>query len=221
MKNLILLVSALLVMTSVYSQDAVAESESELSLGNQPAFVMTHEGADKKMVNKILENAIKEFGKVKRNKKAKEWNCLQCSVPGISTPANVYFKIEEEKGQTTSYVFIDDGTKFVSSDNAPDVAATIKKKLMNVNYDVTRAVITKEMEGEEDNLKKRHKEQEKLEKKNKDLHNDIEKYKEKIAEAEKNIEKNLQEQEDKKMEIEKQIRVVEEVTTRLNGVGKG
>ncbi len=199
----------------------VSEQSMELSLGHQNAFVMEHPGANKKMVTKILEKAVKEYGKVKKNKKAKEWNCLQCSVPGISGPTNVYFKVEEGKSLVTSYVFYDDGSQFISSDNSSDIASRIKQDLTYVNYDVTRAVISEELDGEEDNLKDRNKEQEKLEKNNKDLHNDIEKYKQKIKDAEKEIEKNLQEQEDKKMEIEKQKRVVEEVTDKLNNVGKG
>ncbi len=219
MKHLLTLMSCLFFAASGFGQ--VEERAADLSLGSQNAFIIEHDGADKKMVNKILENAVKEYGKVKRNKKAKEWNCLQCTVPGLSSPANVYFKIEEGKGMATSYLFVDDGTKFITSENAPDVAERIMKNLTNVGYDVTRAVISNELKDEENNLKDRNKEQEKLEKKNKELHEDIEKYKEKIAEAEKNIEKNLQDQEDKKMEIEKQNRVVEEVTNRLNSVGKG
>lgn len=219
MKHLLTLLGCLLFAATSFGQ--VQEREATLSLGSQNAFVTEHDGADRKMVNKILENAVKEYGKVKRNKKAKEWNCMQCTVPGLSGPANVYFKIEEGKGMATSYLFIDDGTQFISSENNPEVAERISKNLTNVGFDVTRAVIGNELKDEEKNLKDRNKEQEKLEKKNKDLHNDIEKYKEKIAEAEKNIEKNLQEQEDKKMEIEKQNRTVEEVTTRLNNVGKG
>ncbi len=218
MKNLIFTLSALFCMSTLFGQ--ISERNAELSLGNHNAFVSVHEGANQKMVNKILENAIKEYGKVKRNKKAKEWNCLQCTVPGISGGTNVYFKIEEEKGQTSSYVFFDDGTKFISSENAPDIAASLKTKLSYIGHDITRAVIKEELKDEENNLKDRNKEQEKLEKKNKDLHKDIEEYKKKISEAEKDIERNLQEQEDKKMEIEKQSRVIEKVTTRLNNVGK-
>jgi len=219
MKNVILLLCSLFLAFAGNSQ--VSERASEISLGSQNAFVTEHPGASKKMVTKILENAIKEFGKVKRNKKAKEWNCLQCDVPGISGPANVYFTIEEAKGMTRSYVFFDDGTQFISSDNNSDLAANLKKKLTMVGYDVTRAVISNELDDEEGNLKDRNKELSKLEKKNKDLHNDIEKYKKKISEAEAEIEKNLHSQEDKKMEIEKQSRLVEEVTEKLNAVGKG
>ncbi len=219
MKNVILLICSLFIVVTGYSQ--ISETAAEISLGKQNAFVMDHPGASKKTVTKILENAVKEYGKVKRNKKAKEYNCLQCDVPGMSGPTNVYFKVEEGKGQTTSYVFFDDGSKFISSENNADLAAGLKDKLMNVSFDVTRSVISDELDDEEDNLKDRNKELSKLEKRNEDLHNDIEKYKKKISEAEAEIEKNLQNQEDKKMEIEKQSRVIEEVTTKLNNVGKG
>jgi len=218
MKSLTLIICTFFIVTSTFGQ--VTESEALISLGTQNAFVTEHVGASKKMVNKILENAIKEFGKVKRNKKAKEWNCMQCRMPGVAGLTNIYFKIEEGKGQTTSYVFVDDGTQFISSENDEDAAASIKTRLTNVGYDITRAVISKELDNEEDELKDRNKELRKLEKKNQDYHNDIEKYKKKIAEAEKNIEENLLDQEDKKMEIEKQIRTVDAVTTKLNEVGK-
>ena len=218
MKQVLLLLSILSLSLSINAQ--VSESSAPLSLGSQNAFVMEHEGADKKMVNKYLENAIKEYGKVKRNKKADEWNCLQCEVPGISGSTNIYFKIEEGKGMTRSYVFFDDGTKFLSSDNEPEISQRLKEGLTHVKHEVTRKVISNHLKDEEDNLKDRNKELEKLEKKNKELHEDIEKYKQKIAEAEKGIEKNLQDQEDKKIEIEKQNRVVQDVTTQLNNVGK-
>jgi len=217
MKNLILFILASMTISLVNAQ--IQERESDISLGHQNAFVITHEGATKKITEKVIGDAIKEFGKVKRNKKAKEWSCLQCKVPGLSGTTNIYYTIEEQKGQTLTKIFFDDGTQFLSSDNDADAASTIKKRLTNVGFDVTRAVINEELKEEEKNLKKRNKEQEKLEKKNADLHKDIENYKKKIAEAEKAIEQNLQDQEDKKMEIEKQIRVVEDVTDRLNKVG--
>ena len=219
MKLILTLSLSLLLMTGLLAQE-VTEQSVQFSLGHQNAFTMEHPGADKKTVIKNLENALKEFGKVKRNKKAKEWNCLGCEVPGMSGPTNVYFKIQEGKNLTTSHVCFDDGTKVISSENNPEAANRLKQDLTYVGYDITRAVISKELDNEENNLKDRNKDQKKLEKKNADLHKEIEKYQEKIAEAEKNIEKNLQEQEDMKMTIEKQGQVVEEVTNRLNSVGK-
>lgn len=196
------------------------ESKQELSVGLQNSYAMDYPNADKKMVEKALENAVKEHGKVKKNRKAKEWNCQECKIPTISSnPLNVYYKVEEGKGQTTSYLFFDDGGKFLSSDNGA-AQADIERFSMNIYHDVERMVIGKELENEEDQLKDFNKDFEKLEKKNKDLHNDIEEYKEKIRKAEKAIEQNLQEQEDKNIEIEQQKNKVGAVTEKLNNVGR-
>ncbi len=196
------------------------ESKQEISVGLQNAYAMDYPDADKKMVEKALEDAVKEFGKVKKNRKAKEWYCQECKIATISSnPLNIYYKIEEGKGQTTSYLFFDDGGKFLSSENS-DAQADIERFNMNIFHDVKRMVISEELKQEEDNLKDFNKDLEKLEKKNKDLHNDIEDYKEKIRKAEKEIEQNLQEQEDKNIEIEQQKNKVGDVTKKLNNVGR-
>jgi len=218
MKLIITVIFSFFLFSQLSAQ--VSEREVELSLGMQYAFVQQHPNANEKMVSKIWEKKMKEYGKVKRNKKAKEWNCLGCTVPGISGTTNVYFKVEEGKGQTTSYTFFDDGTKFICSENAPEEASNLGKTLVHLSYAVETEVITKALEEEENNLKDRNKEQEKLEKKNQDLHKEIEKYEEKIAKAQREIEKNLEEQTKKKEEIEVQMGVVKGVTERLNSVGQ-
>lgn len=199
----------------------VEEAACMVSLGKQPAFVIDHDGADKKTVNKIWEDAIKEYGKVKRNKKAEEWTCNQCLVPLVSAqPMDIYFKIEEGKNRTTTYTLFDDGQKFIDSNNAPKAAAMITEILQGMAYDVQREVIKEELEEEEDSLKDLEKDLSKLKDKNEDLHKDIEDYKEKIRKAEKEIENNLVEQADKVMEIEQQTRTVKKVTEELNNVGR-
>jgi len=198
----------------------VFETKQDLSVGTQNAYAMDHPGADKGMVEDALDETIKQYGKVKRNRKAKEWNCSDCKIPTISSsPINIYYKVEEGKGQVTSYLFIDDGSQFLSSKNN-DRAAAIEKLNMDIFYDVKRKVINKELENEEDNLKDFNKDLSKLEKKNQDLLNDIEDYKEKIRKAEKEVEQNLQSQEYKKMEIEQQKSKVSDVTDKLNNVGR-
>ncbi len=190
--------------------------KQQLSLGEQTAFGVDHPDAEKKMVEKTLEETFKQYGKVKRNRKAKEWVCQQCDIPGINSgPVDAYFKVEEKKGMTTSYVFIDDGTQFLSE---PTDAIDKVNNLVYVG--VKKRVINKELDNEEKVLKNYDKDLNKLEKKNKELHDDIEEYKEKIKKAEKEIEQNLQNQEDKKIEIEQQKRKVEEITERLNKVGR-
>ncbi len=200
----------------------VEETSYNLRLGKQNAFTMDHEGADQKMASKILENAFKKYGKVKKNRKASEWICSECQIGIISSsPVSVYFKVESGKNQSTSYVFFDDGEKFISEENDKTKSQSIKDLLMEIDYDVERAVIKKDLEQEEKDLKGFEKDLVKLEKKNGDYHKDIENYKKKIIEAEENIEKNLQSQEDKTMEIIKQRRKVESTTSKLNHVGRG
>jgi len=219
MKLLITLLCATFFLSQGIGQ--VTERKVALSLGEQNAFSMDYKDAEKKMVEKAIDEAIKNYGKVKRNRKADEWNCLQCQAPAVSSsPLNIYYKIEEGKGQMTSYIFFDDGTKFISSENDSDAAKAIDNINMSIKYDVQRMVIEEELKDEEKNLKSVEKDLSKLVDKNEDLHNDIEDYKKKISEAENDIVKNLQEQEDKKMEIEKQKRIVEKVTDALNSVGR-
>jgi hypothetical protein len=173
------------------------------------------------MVEKIVEDAIKEYGKVSRNRKAKEWSCNECQISRISSqPIKVYFKIEEGKGQVTSYTFFDDGEKFISSANDEAGAEVIKRMNIDIYNDVKRAVFAKELEQKEKELKDFEKDLSKLEKKNENLHEDIANYKEKILNAEKEIEQNLQHQVDKKIEIEQQKKVVKAVTDKLNNVGR-
>ena len=150
-----ILAFAFLMTTHLIGQ--VSEHKTALSLGEHNAFVLEHPGADKKMVSKTLEKTFKEYGKVKRNKKAKEWSCLQCDVPGIGQ-TNIYFKVEEGKGQVTSFVFCDDGTQFVNSENNQEAAAAISKSLKYVGYDVEKQVISKELDREENSVKDRNKE---------------------------------------------------------------
>lgn len=219
MKSFYTLVFSILICLSLDAQ--VFESNQDLSVGTQNAYAMDHPDAEKKMVEKALDEVIKEYGKVKRNRKAKEWNCSECNVPSISSsPISIYYKVEEGKGQVTSYLFFDDGSQFLTKSNS-DKSAAIEKINMDVFHNVKRKVINKDLENQEDNLKSFNKDLSKLEKKNNDLHNDIEEYKEKIRKAEKEIEQNLQSQEDKKIEIEQQKNKVSEVTEKLNNVGRG
>lgn len=199
----------------------VEELKYDISLGEQNAFMMDHPDADKKMVEKVMEDKLKEFGKVKRNRKADEWICEECNVHLVShTPFRVYYKIVERKNLVTTYMFFDDGSKFISSANAATEAEKIKDLNMDIYYEVKREIIRKELETMEDKLEDYEKDLSKLVKNKKDLHEDIEKYKEKIRQAEKDIEKNLNDQQDKKIEIELQKKAINTVIDKLNSVGR-
>lgn len=209
-----------ILLLSLGLQAQMFESKQELSVGTQSGFAMDYPGADKKMVESAIEDAVKKYGKVKRNKKAKEWYCQECNISSVSsTPLNVYYKIDEGDGKITSHLFFDNGQKFLVMADG-DAKAGIEQLSTEIFHDVQRKMVNKELENEEDSLKDFEKDLKKLGKKNEDYNKDIEGYKEKIAKAEKELEKNLQEQEAKKLDIEKQKNKVDSVKEKLNNIGR-
>lgn len=218
MKTVLTTLVFVLFIGTTYSQ--VQEMDKSLSFGNKPAFVQEHSLAKHKDIYKLWEKKFKEYGKVQRNKKAKEWSCLQCNIPSIGDNLNIYFKVEEGRDIITTYTYFDTGEEFITSDNDSSLSRKIEDFLTDLGYDAEKQVVTYELKDEEDNLKDRNKELSKLEKKYKNLLGDIEDYKRKIKEAEAEVEQNLQDQEEKKMEVEKQKVTVEKTTEKLNSVGK-
>ena len=201
------LLSLFVVLLTINIQAQVSEKSASLSLGDQMAYAMDHKNADKKTVEKIVEKAFKQYGKVKRNRKANEWTCESCEISMIAgQPINVYYKVEKKNGFIRTYTFFDDGTKFLTSDNDSRASRAITQLNLEIYFDVLRAVISEELKNEEKNLKNYGKDLSKLSKKEKGLHGDIDKYLQKIKDAEKEIEKNLLEQEEKRMQIAKQER---------------
>jgi len=206
-------------LTGAHAQIDVRSSS--MSLGEKPAFVMDFENADKKLAEKKWKEHVKEYGKVEKNKKAKEWYTMQTTIPnmGGTTPVNLYFKMEEGKNMTRAFVFVDDGTQFVGSGDASEEGVrTFVQGYANL---VNKEVAKKAMEAGEKELKNFNKKLSKLEKKNQDYHKEIEKCQKKIVEAEENIEKNLKEQDAAKEEIEMQNSKVEALIEAYNNIGKG
>ena len=192
-----------------------------MSLGKQVAFSVDVDGADKDMVEDVWKKYIKEYGKSKRNKKAKEYYTVQTDIPVISgSPVDLYLKFDERVGMTTVYMWVDMKEGFVDSNSHPREAQGSEEFLTQFYYAVKREAITEEMKQQEKELKKLDKGLRKLEKNNTGYHKDIEKAKEKIVEAEEKIEQNLIDQEDQRIKIEQQKKLIEEIIERLNNLGK-
>ncbi|MBK9256003.1 MAG: hypothetical protein IPM42_10980 [Saprospiraceae bacterium] len=222
MKKLIYLVFTILLVPFFSSAQNVVERKSSMSLGPQDGFYVELPGATKKMAESTFSDMMKEYGKLKDNSKARESFMAATKIPIIngSSPLDLYVKYEEGKNMMTTYVWVDLGGAFVNSTDHPSQAKAIKQLIYDYSLNVKKKVIAEELKAEEKTLSNLNKDLEKLQKKNDDFHKDIEKAKQKIAEAEKNIEKNESEQETKRSEIEKQNSVVEQVTQKLNSVGK-
>jgi hypothetical protein len=223
MKPILTLMAVLFLgMTNgLLSQDAV-ERKTSMSLGPQNAYYVEIPGASKKLAQKTFEEMIKEYGKIKENGKAKEYFMMATKIPVVngSSPVDLYAKFDEGKDMATVYVFVDLGGAFVNSSDHPSQSAALKQLLYDYFIAVRKKVVAEELKNEEKSLSGLEKDLRKLKDKNEGYHKDIEKAKQKILEAEKNIETNVVEQENKNKEIDTQKVVVEEVTQKLNSLGK-
>jgi len=208
---------------------AVFEESKNMSLGNQNALYVDVEGADKKIAEEAMEELIKEYGKWKKNRKAKEYYAEGISISPIAgrDPLDVYFKFDEMGNQTRAYMWIFDGEGFLNSAEAEEKISGAESIMQDYYVKAKRIVIQKEVDREEDLLKDEEKALNKLVKKNESLHKNIEKWKkeirdreEKIAEAERDIEDNISDQEAKRGEIEQQEEVVRETMQKKNDVRK-
>ncbi|MFT4532927.1 MAG: vacuolar-type H+-ATPase subunit I/STV1 [Saprospiraceae bacterium] len=223
MKKIIYTLIAFVGAIGFISGQDVSEHEMSMSLGKQITFSIDIDGADEDMTEDVWKKYVKDYGKSKRNKKAREYYVVGAKVPMIagSDILDLYVKFEERVGYTTANLWIDNGGSFVNSNEYPREAKGAEEFLFEFYLAVKKKAISEEMKKEEKVLNKMDKSLRKLEKKNTGYHEDIEKAKEKIEKAEKNIEQNLKDQEDQRIIIEQQKKIIEEIIERLNNLGKG
>jgi len=221
-KYVLTLAVALISVGSMMAQD-VNEQEVRMSLGKQNAFSVDIEGADEGIAAKVWKKFAKDYGKIKRNKKAKEYYSKDAKVSMIagSDQMDMYIKFDERVGMATATLWVDYDGAFINSNDHPSEAQGAEEFLQNFYYDVREYVINEEMKAQEKELKKLDKGLRKLEKQNTGYHQDIEKAKERIEKAEKNIEQNLKDQDDQRIAIEQQKKLIDEIIERLNNLKRG
>lgn len=222
MKTLITSIVLIFGILSQTSAQDVTEKKISMSLGPQNSFYVEIPGSDLKMAEKTFYEIIKEYGKLKENKKAREHFMMATKIPVIngSSPLDVYAKFEEGKGMTTTFVWMDLGGAFINSNEYASQAKSLKQFMSDYFIAVRKKVVTEELKVEEKKLAEVEKDLKRLKDKNDDYHQDIEKAKQKIVEAEKNIEKNVVDQENKVKEIDDQKTSVQKVVEKLNNLGK-
>ncbi len=222
MKVFYSLVASFLLFTGwVSAQDAI-ERNISMSLGPQNSFYIEIPGADAKLAQKTFYEFVKEYGKIKENSKAREHFMMATKIPVINgvSPVDLYAKFEDGKGLATAYVWVDLGGAFVNSTDHPKQAQAIRQFMYDYFITVRKKVVTEELKVEEKKYESLAKDLKKLKDKNDDYHKDIEKAKQKIAEAETNIQKNQTDQDNKSKEIDTQKEVINQVTDKLNNLGK-
>ena len=156
-----------------------------MSLGKQMAFQIDIDGADEDLTEDVWKNFIKDYGKGKRNKKAREYYAMGARVPVISSSNNldIYIRFDERVNMTTATLWVDLGGSFVNSNEHPGEAKGAEDFLVDFYLAVKKKAIGKEMKEQEKAMNKMEKTLRKLEKKNTGYHKDIEKAKEKIEKS--------------------------------------
>lgn len=216
MKNTITLLMIFFFAASISIAQNVENLDKTMSLGKQPAVYVEIEGADEDMAKDVWEDYVEDYGKTKRNKKAKEYYTQDARIPVLSSDGKVtlYMKFEEGRDLTTAYLWVEAANSFIDNSEGLD-------NFMQDYYEMVRkVVVNKEIEEQEDVLKDLGKDMEKLVKKNKGYHEDISEAEEKIRKAEENIEINLNEQDQMNAEIARQKETLEMIIEKLNNIGK-
>lgn len=206
----------LVAFATMISAQNVEAIEKTMSLGKQVGVYVEVDGGEKDDLKDLWEDYMKDFGKTKRNKKAKEYYTEGARIPVISSSSSldVYAIFEEGGNQATAYVWAVSDGEFVGDSKG------LQTFVQDYYVIARKDVINKEIKEQEKVLKKLDKSMGKLVKKNADYHKDIEKAEEKIRKAEGNIEQNLNDQDETQIELIKQKEVLEMIVEKLNNVGK-
>lgn len=206
-------------VSSLYAQ--VEEKEQLMSLGDQNALIMDVKNVDKKKLEGYFKTYFKEYGKVKYNRKAKEFYISGAKMPTISKDkVNVYAKMEELNNSARVSLFLDNGQAFVSSSENADQYKSLEKIMVDFDIYVEKLLIEKELKEAEKNLTQMERKEKQLKKDNEKYHKTIEEARKKIAKMEEAIAQNVKDQDDKAKEIEIHKQAIEEIREKLNNVGK-
>lgn len=196
----------------------VREGERVMTQGSKNSLTVDLPKTSLKEAEKLWKDYAKQFkGETKKDKKTDEWltdNAMIAAIGGANT-IDMYVKFTESGDMTTLGLWIDLGGAYVDSKGFADKYAEAEKILQNFVLSVQREQTKKQLEDQQDDLKKMEKAERKLVDKNADLVKDIENWKKKITQAEADIQTNLKQQEEQKVKIEAQKKLVDEINKKL------
>lgn len=222
MKNLLYLTIMTCLLLPLGSQMLTAQVTSQtmtMSRGTNEALILELPSADDKMVAKLWSDWLKDTYQVKtkKNRKTKELESLNFSIPGVSAGGKVdmYSDIKGAgKGsELVVWIATPDGYINPSLDVSRYVEA--EKMLMRFALEVGREQLRLEVEEEEKALKDLEKELDRLKRDKEKFEKDIRDAEKAIERARSDIERNLDEQANKEKEIGAQIEAIETIKRKL------
>ncbi len=221
MKDLLfpLVFLGLLVLAGSQLTAQVSSQRQSMSQGSNDALLLELPSAESKLVLDLWTDYLKDTYdvKTKRNRKSKEYESLNFSIPGVSAGSKIdmYSMINDsgDGSELTVWIATPDGYISPRLDNRRYIEA--EKMLMRFALEVSREQIQMEVEEQEDLLKDLEKDLDRLRKDKERAEKDIIDYRKKIEEAETDIERNITDQDTKADEIQRQIEVVEATKRKL------
>ena len=192
-----------------------------MSLGTLPGIVLDMNEIDQKSATAYWSAYVKEYSKLKKNRKADEFYAEDVRIPLIRpSEIDLFSKVEDLQSDSRLYVWIDLGDAFLSSENDAETFGKAKKFVDDFAVYAEKKHVEELLDTAEKDLKSYEKDLKGLGKDKESYEKSIEKAKEQIAKMERNIEENIISQEDKTTEIEKQKSLLKTIQDRLAAVGK-
>ncbi|MBP8726460.1 MAG: hypothetical protein KBF37_07380 [Saprospiraceae bacterium] len=219
MKKAKSLLFALLILTVCQvGSSQVREQKLNMSLGVQPGLSVSIPGASQKFIEKVLKDYLKPSGKLKENKKAKEYYIAGATIRSINAGAPLDLYVST--GEQSAVMHFDLKTSFLNSTDHPTAYDQASAFVQEFSYEVQRTLTRELLEEEEEKLEKLNDRLNDLGKDNNKFHKEIEKARETIQKRENDLLNNAKEQEMTKVQIDSQTKMVEEVQKKLNAIGK-
>ncbi len=192
-----------------------------MSLGTIPAIVLDLNEITEKEASAYWESYMKEYSKLKKNRKAGEMYAEDIRVPLITpTEIDLFSKVEDLQSASRLYLWIDLGGAFLTSEEDAATFKNAKKFVDDFAVYAEKKHVEELLGGAEKDLKGLEKDLKGLGKDKESYEKAIEKAKEQIAKMERNLEENAVSQEAKVTEIEDQKGLLIKIQERLAAVGK-
>lgn len=197
------------------------EKDVSMSLGTLSALIVDLPEITAKEANDFWSSYVKEYGKLKKNKKADELYAEDIRIPLITaTKVDIFSKIEDLQSDSRLYFWVDLGDAFLSSSHDAKTYGNAKKFIDDFAVYAEKGHVEGMMKTAEKDLKDLEKNLKSLKKDKESYEKSIEKAKETIAKMERNLEENAVSQETKMSEIDNQNSLLSKIQERLANIGK-
>ena len=198
----------------------VDEVEKSMSFGTRPGFAISFTNTDKRVVEDVWSDFVKENfdSKLKKGKKD-ERTAASCRSISVSAGDFTLYSMVEKVGDGAQLnVWFDIGAYFLNRNDDATRTEETKTLLTRFYYDVRRAALTLEVKAEEDKMKDLDNRLKRLKRDNDNLIDDIADYKAKLKKAEEDLVKNQKDQETTLVDIDRQRGSVEQAQKRRDNV---